>query len=256
MQFFTHCSQMWHIDDVHSGVLHTLAQQISTHVFHWTCRRVLKCPTILCTFHVTKAWIEQLRKKLVDKTRFTETFDGLYSIMHLKAAGTTVERSAAIDAALAKFAKQFEDEAEVTGWVTSTWAPKKGATRASWSQETLCMSEMKASVAACTKWALACPFHRPDLCLDTYKHLHQLMVTKCAAVQTCGRCACGLTSTTETMTQPVSAKARTVLSKRSCEHEAARSSALTSSSTSCCGWWRRHIPIATCAHSTVCSSPL
>jgi hypothetical protein len=87
---------------------------------------VLACPILLCTFHATKAWLEQLRKKLKNKTLFTAAFDGLYSIMHLKARGSREERMAAVKEAIAAFAEHFAHEPDVVAWVQSTWEPKAG----------------------------------------------------------------------------------------------------------------------------------
>jgi hypothetical protein len=45
-------------------------------------------PVFLCTFHVLKAWLEQLRHKVKDKARYTEAFQALQGIMYHVAAGS------------------------------------------------------------------------------------------------------------------------------------------------------------------------
>lgn len=103
---------------------------------------MLGCPVLLCTWHATKAWLEQLRNKLRDKSRFREAFDTLHNIMLLKATGTREQRLAALDASITNFEEAFkkEDGKEgVLAWFRREWKPK-----------------LRAQAAYCRKTPIAC----------------------------------------------------------------------------------------------------
>jgi hypothetical protein len=111
-------------------------------------------PVFLCTFHVLKAWLEQLRHKVKDKARYTEAFQALRGIMYQVAAGSFEERMAVIDGAIALFKKQFEDEKALLAYLTSTWEHKRGTQLLTCScrvpQNMLNYSELEYSHAMCT----------------------------------------------------------------------------------------------------------
>lgn len=90
------------------------------------CRQALDVPVLLCLWHATKAWLEQIRNKLVNKQRCKEAFDTLHDIMYLKATGTLAQRCAAVDAAIEQFKETFSDEPEVIDWFELAWEKKRG----------------------------------------------------------------------------------------------------------------------------------
>ena len=90
-------------------------------------RQALGCPIFLCLWHGTKAWLEQLRRKLVNKERIREAFQALYGIMFLRAAGSREERLAAVNAKIAAFKSAFAEERAMVAWFEREWEKKKGA---------------------------------------------------------------------------------------------------------------------------------
>lgn len=88
-----------------------------------------QCKPLLCSWHATKCWLEQLRNKLVDKSRFREAFDCLYAVMYLRARTTDTDAQclAAIDDQLAAFRTAFVMEQGVHDWSDREWDPKTGA---------------------------------------------------------------------------------------------------------------------------------
>jgi hypothetical protein len=54
----------------------------------------------LCTFHVIKKWLEQVRNKLINKDRASKANKLLQKIMYQKAAGSKEECLAVIDDAI------------------------------------------------------------------------------------------------------------------------------------------------------------
>lgn len=82
---------------------------------------------LLCTFHVTKCWLENARRKLVDKQRFKEAFAALHDIMLLDAGGSREERATAVEAEFDSFKQRFSGEPELLKYVKKEWEPKKGA---------------------------------------------------------------------------------------------------------------------------------
>lgn len=88
------------------------------------CRKVLNVDPYLCTWHATKAWLEQCRNKLVDKDRFQEAFDALHDVMVMKLVGTREERLQQVDDALKKVQEQFAGETEWLKWLNRAWVPK------------------------------------------------------------------------------------------------------------------------------------
>jgi hypothetical protein len=64
-------------------------------------------PVFLCTFHVLQAWLRNIRCKLHNKAKAKEAFDALYSIMYLKAVGTSEHRAAAVQEGMCAFEEAF-----------------------------------------------------------------------------------------------------------------------------------------------------
>jgi hypothetical protein len=77
-------------------------------------------------WHATKAWLEQLSQKMVDKSRVSEAFNSLYNIMYLQTSGSTAERLIAVDEKIAQFKAAFAGEDSMMDWFVSTWEKKKG----------------------------------------------------------------------------------------------------------------------------------
>jgi hypothetical protein len=95
------------------------------------CRRVYgeECKVFLCLFHVLKAWLENLRKKLSDKSRFREAFDMLRGIVYWQRQGATEEEKAAsINHLIDEFRKTFDTEMSLLNYFGSYWEQKKGKT--------------------------------------------------------------------------------------------------------------------------------
>lgn len=82
---------------------------------------------MVCCWHSTKAWLEELRPKLEDKTRFREAFDMLHDIMFMRPTGPYDERLAAVTQAITDFKAAFAGEKEVVDWFKRAWEKKKGA---------------------------------------------------------------------------------------------------------------------------------
>jgi hypothetical protein len=59
------------------------------------------CSKLVCLKTATSFW---------DKWRFKEVFDAPYNILYLRAAGTLIERCAALDRAIADFKQAFATE--------------------------------------------------------------------------------------------------------------------------------------------------
>jgi hypothetical protein len=89
-------------------------------------RSVFDVPVFLCVFHVLQAWLLQVRNKLRDKGRFKEAFDALYNILYLRATGTFLERSAAVDQSIADFKQAFATEMSLVQYFEVHWQKKKG----------------------------------------------------------------------------------------------------------------------------------
>lgn len=81
----------------------------------------------LCTFHVTKTWLEQIRRKLVDKMRYKAAFDALREMLYFKAAGSGDERLAAVETLIAAFKQAFAQEPALLSWFCADWYKKRGA---------------------------------------------------------------------------------------------------------------------------------
>lgn len=96
---------------------------VSVYVCH---RSSLFCLVYLCIWHVTKAWMEQLRRKLIIKGKLKEVFKALYRIMHLRCNGSEEDKMNAVLAAIAKLKEDYKDEVQVLEWFQSTWVGKIG----------------------------------------------------------------------------------------------------------------------------------
>jgi hypothetical protein len=95
------------------------------------CRRVFgeECKVFLCLFHVLKAWLENLRKKLSDKSRFREAFEMLRGIVYWQRPGAPEEEKAAsIDHLINEFRRTFDTETSLLDYFDSYWEQKKGET--------------------------------------------------------------------------------------------------------------------------------
>jgi hypothetical protein len=98
---------------------------------HDICRRVFnqECKVFLCHFHVLKAWLENLRRRLSDKSRFTEAFDMLRAIVYWKQPGASQEEKAAsISVLINEFRSKFANESGLLNYFFSFWEQKKGKT--------------------------------------------------------------------------------------------------------------------------------
>jgi hypothetical protein len=84
-------------------------------------------PVFLCTFHVLQAWLKNIRCKLSNKARAKEVFDALYSILYLKAVGTSEDRGAAVQQAMCDFRAAFASESALITYFDNTWTAKWSA---------------------------------------------------------------------------------------------------------------------------------
>jgi hypothetical protein len=84
-------------------------------------------PVFLCTFHVLQAWLKNIRCKLSNKARAKEVFDALYSILYLKAVGTSEDRGAAVQQAMCAFRAAFASESALITYFDNTWTAKWSA---------------------------------------------------------------------------------------------------------------------------------
>lgn len=88
------------------------------------CRLVFKdCPIFLCTFHVTKAWLEQIRQKLFDKEQMKPVYKGLRKILYMKPPGDDLHKHVAVEAAVEEFRKRFKEEEAMLKWFDRMWLP-------------------------------------------------------------------------------------------------------------------------------------
>jgi thioredoxin-related protein len=75
---------------------------------------------------VLKAWLEQLRRKLQDKTRFRQAFDQLYAIVYMRAQGSTEARQAAVADRIRAFKESFRSEKNLLQYFEVHWEAKSG----------------------------------------------------------------------------------------------------------------------------------
>jgi hypothetical protein len=88
-----------------------------------------ECKEFLCLFHVLKAWLENLRRRLTDKSRFREAFDTLSKIVYWKRPGASQEEKAAtINFLISEFRRTFAAESGLLHYFASFWDQKKGKT--------------------------------------------------------------------------------------------------------------------------------
>jgi hypothetical protein len=83
-------------------------------------------PVFLCTFHVLQAWLKNIRCKLSNKARAKEAFNAVYSILYLRAVGTSEDRAAAVEQAMCAFRAAFASGA-LTAYFDNTWTAKWSA---------------------------------------------------------------------------------------------------------------------------------
>lgn len=86
-------------------------------------------------WHVLKAWAEQLRRKLQDKSRFHEAYGMLQRIAGMQVPGTLKEVHSTVDDAIRCFESRFHEETEVIAWFQRAWKDKRGE------QDLMCCSE-------------------------------------------------------------------------------------------------------------------
>jgi hypothetical protein len=75
---------------------------------------------------VLKPWLDQLRKKLRDKSRFREAFVSLYAIVYLKVQGTVEERTSAVSNHIQRFKQAFSSEGALLEYFMVHWEGKAG----------------------------------------------------------------------------------------------------------------------------------
>jgi hypothetical protein len=109
-----------HIPVIHSEVFTTN---------WWSSRIVFEDDTeaFLCLFHVMKAWLESLRRKLTNKSRFREDFEALKSIVYWNKLGASDEKKRSrINHVINNFREAFKAEGSLLHYFTSFWEPTKG----------------------------------------------------------------------------------------------------------------------------------
>lgn len=78
-------------------------------------------------FHVLKAWLEQLRKKMRNKSRFHEAFKMLHNVVYFQAFGSAEFKAAAVVAEFNKFKQTFADtEPGMIQYLEIIWEKKIG----------------------------------------------------------------------------------------------------------------------------------
>jgi hypothetical protein len=78
---------------------------------------------------VLKAWLEKVRLKLDDKSRFKEAFSMLRDILHNKATGDYDAKLLTIDHAIEEFKSAFALETALVKYFETTWEKKKGVSK-------------------------------------------------------------------------------------------------------------------------------
>jgi hypothetical protein len=74
-----------------------------------------------------KAWLENLRRKLSDKKRFTEAFEMMKKIVYWRKLGASEdEMRSGIDCLVNEFREAFRTEVNLLRYFESFWEPKKG----------------------------------------------------------------------------------------------------------------------------------
>jgi hypothetical protein len=81
----------------------------------------------LCLYHVMKAWLENIRRKLSAKSRVTEALEMLKKIVYWRKPGASEdERRSGIDRLVDEFKETFRAEGKLLQYFDSYWVPKKG----------------------------------------------------------------------------------------------------------------------------------
>jgi hypothetical protein len=75
---------------------------------------------------VLKAWLLQVRYKLLNKTRFHCAFSMMKAIVYVKAQGNYEQRLAAVHEGVRKFKECFRDEQPLVQYFEQHWMPKIG----------------------------------------------------------------------------------------------------------------------------------
>jgi hypothetical protein len=81
----------------------------------------------LCLYHVMKAWLENLRRRLSQKSRFTEAFEMMKKMVYWQQQGaSTEEQRSGIDRLVTEFREVFVAERSLLQYFDSYWEPKIG----------------------------------------------------------------------------------------------------------------------------------
>jgi hypothetical protein len=100
------------------------------HYTNWWLSRIVfgdNTKVFLCLFHVLKAWLENLRRKMINKSRFREAFETLKSIVYWRKPGASdEEKRSEIDRLIDEFRETFKAEGSLLHYFNSFWEPKKG----------------------------------------------------------------------------------------------------------------------------------
>ena len=98
-------------------------------VGHLFCRQVFgsDLPVFLCTWHVTRAWLKQLRAKLKSKSRFQETFNALHKLMYMKGGESQEKTQELIQEAIHSFKARFQDAPAVVTYFERKYQTNTGA---------------------------------------------------------------------------------------------------------------------------------
>lgn len=92
------------------------------------CRTVFPgLPVYLCTWHVTKAWVKQIRSKVKTGAQFQRAFTGLHKIMTMPAAGDRAATLRALNEKLDAYEAEFAEHPALLEYVRGYWRPKLGA---------------------------------------------------------------------------------------------------------------------------------
>jgi hypothetical protein len=94
-------------------------------------------PIYLCNYHVRKAWLKNLRKKVKNEEKRHAMYKALCSLQELEAftedgAVDTSALAAAVTSAAAAFVAEYASEADFCTYFQETWWHKAGRIGAAW----------------------------------------------------------------------------------------------------------------------------